>query len=100
MSTALSMAVDSGEVTRLIGEAADAKPDDNGEQMHSPIECNKVIKRELDMAPCKEANPSDCHRTYILYFPQIACDNHNYLREVGPLPLVFAVHCYGCNSQV
>ena len=99
MSTALSMAVDNGEVIRLIREAADAK-EVIGEQMHSPIECNKVIKRELDMTPCNEAKPSDCHRTYNLHCPQIVCDDHNYLGEVGPLPLVFAVQCYGCNSQV
>ena len=65
------------------------------------IECNKIIRRELDISSCNETNPNDCQRSYNVYLPQKVCDNGKGSREaiVGTLPLVFVVHCYRCNSR-
>lgn len=100
VSNALNMAIESGEVEKLIGDTTENEYDMKGEQVQLPIECNKVIKHEMDISPCKETNPSDCHRSFNLYFPQIVCESGDDLSEIGTLPLVFVIHCYGCNSQV
>ena len=72
------------------------------QELSNLIECNKIIRRELDIASCNETNPNDCHRSYNVYFPRIVCENDKGSREaiVGTLPLVFVVHCYRCNSQL
>jgi hypothetical protein len=100
VSAALSMIKD-GDVTRLM-DALHNEGNTKGEQemIQSPIECSKVIKREIGQSPCKERNPNDCHRIFNLYFPQIICENGDDLEQIGTLPLIFAVHCYGCDSQV
>lgn len=100
VSAALNMAIEKGDIERLMEDDmthVDSKMD---EQTQSTIECNQVIKREMDISPCKESNPRDCHRSYNLYFPQIVCEAGNDLSVIGTLPLVFVIHCYGCNSQV
>lgn len=100
VSKALRMALENGEVSRLMGVTATEEEGTTGEQVTTPIECNKVIKREMDILSCKETNPNDCHRTYNIYFPQALCEAGDDLDQVGTLPLVFVIHCYGCNSQV
>lgn len=81
-------------------------------------------KRDIEIPACKESNPGDCHRTYHLYLPSVVCDdgdrgsNRRGLQGagdapapggdddpptapvvVGTLPLVFAVHCFGCRPD-
>lgn len=92
------MAVENGDVIRLLGK--DNEDIVKGEQVQSQVDCNTIITRELEIPSCRETNPNDCHRIYHLYFPQIVCENDKSLDQIGTLPLVFAVHCYGCNSQV
>lgn len=70
------------------------------------IKCNQLIRREIVIPDCKESNPDDCNRTYFLYFPSILCkqqqnesnvvgDNH----QLSTLPLIFAIHCFGCSAD-
>eukprot|EP00584_Thalassiosira_punctigera_P016517 CAMPEP_0172551704 /NCGR_PEP_ID=MMETSP1067-20121228/40206_1 /TAXON_ID=265564 ORGANISM="Thalassiosira punctigera, Strain Tpunct2005C2" /NCGR_SAMPLE_ID=MMETSP1067 /ASSEMBLY_ACC=CAM_ASM_000444 /LENGTH=501 /DNA_ID=CAMNT_0013339517 /DNA_START=103 /DNA_END=1608 /DNA_ORIENTATION=+ len=83
------------------------------------MECNQ--KRDVEIPDCKEKNPGDCHRTFHLYLPRIICDNGSKSRglkrtgdttdstdeqpvftsveSVGTLPLVFAIHCFGCKAE-
>jgi len=39
-----------------------------------------------------------CSRDYDLYIPTAACEHAHY-RRTNVLPLVFAVHCFGCKSN-
>ncbi|KAL7533911.1 hypothetical protein ACHAXR_005522 [Thalassiosira sp. AJA248-18] len=85
-------------------------------------ECNE--RREIEIPDCKEANPDDCNRAFHLYLPSILCgdgrDRHrrglqpddsprpgsddeneafpNSMESIGTLPLIFAIHCYGCTA--
>ena len=70
------------------------------EQLQLPIDCDKVVKREIYISNCRETNTKDCHRTFNIYFPRIICEARDVLDQIGTLPLVFVVHCYGCNSQM
>ena len=76
------------------------------------VECNE--RREIEIPGCKESNLDDCHRAYHIYLPSIICDDgdealsdrsgQNHTGDVrsdvvGTLPLVFAIHCYGCPAD-
>src|SRR6056300_1404033 len=64
--------------------------------MSADIKCNQLIKTEIVIPDCTESNPDDCNRTYFLHFPSIACgDNHQF----STLPLIFAIHCFGCPAD-
>ncbi|KAL3796934.1 hypothetical protein HJC23_000687 [Cyclotella cryptica] len=103
VSTALRMAVENGQLSSFITQPLNDEESPEGENRETPIQCNKVIKRELDMSPCKETVPHDCHRTFYLYLPQIVCldgkSSNETVDEIGTLPVTFVVHCYGCNSE-
>ena len=103
VSTALLMAIENGQMDILIKESLDDEDTREGENLETPLQCNTVIKRELDMSSCKETVPHDCHRTFYLYLPQIVClssnETVNYFDKMGTLPVIFVVHCYGCNSE-
>lgn len=85
-----------------------------------------LIKRSIDITPCTEVQEDDCHRTFYLYLPYVVCKtlqaNANVgvhddgdgrgngsaldsglpsdpVGDVGTLPLVFAVHCFGCSAM-
>lgn len=66
------------------------------------LECDKLIKRDITISDCEEANPDDCNRSYFIYFPTIICNEQNSSTDVGDnlptLPLVFAIHCFGCSA--
>jgi len=75
-------------------------------------------RRDITLPNCKETNPADCNRTYHIYFPSILCDGgddssnngmkqkeedneeeeENNNHNMGILPLVFGIHCYGCTA--
>ena len=106
VSTALHMAVENGQMNSLITKSWNDEDSREGENLETPIQCNTVIKRELDMSPCQETEPHDCHRTFYLYLPQTVCldgissnETGNSFDKMGTLPVVFVVHCYGCNSE-
>jgi len=50
---------------------------------------------------------ADCNRTYELYIPERLCDDDSNdddhtisaADKFGSIPLVFAVHCYGCDAS-
>lgn len=57
--------------------------------------CGSLMKRELTMPGCTD-DDSICKRQYDLYVPSSACDHV----QTNILPLMFAVHCYGCHPNV
>jgi len=67
------------------------------------LECNKLIKRDITISDCKEANPDDCNRSYFLHIPTSICNEQkNSIAgdNLPPtLPLVFAIHCFGCSAM-
>ena len=69
------------------------------------LECDKLIRRDLHSSDCREANPDDCNRSYLLYIPNIICDKQSSSAAGGDiqpttLPLVFAIHCFGCSATI
>jgi hypothetical protein len=78
-------------------------------------------RRVVEIPDCKEVNPDDCHRSFHVFLPSIICGDRGlarrglvdedrgnmpsyddresspYVDAVGTLPLVFGIHCYGCN---
>jgi len=66
-----------------------------------PIElkCGSSI-HTVQMDPETCIREEDCNRTYHLYIPDSLCNaGPESLKEVGTLPLVFAVHCFGCQAS-
>lgn len=84
-----------------------------------PIKC--IEKRKIEIPDCKETNPRDCRRSFLLYLPDIVCggdgrgpgrllehssdtppgnnaDEPAMETVVGTLPLVFGIHCFGCTT--
>mmetsp|Transcript_8579 Transcript_8579/g.20977 ORF Transcript_8579/g.20977 Transcript_8579/m.20977 type:complete len:503 (+) Transcript_8579:95-1603(+) len=91
------------------------------------VDRNKCTeKRDIEIPDCKESNPDDCKRSFHIYLPSIICDGRRALQNsadvpsaivddspsssssppppspeeavfVGTLPLVFALHCFGCH---
>jgi len=49
---------------------------------------------QLEMNP--EECAIDCNRTYHLYVPTRLCES---TKEIGALPILFAVHCFGCDAS-
>jgi len=88
-------------IVRFMGEQHD---DERG----SPSECGKSAKTLL-MTQCT----NNCERSYSLYVPTSLCDSNNKLKwQNNPggkqreteaaadiVPIVFAIHCYGCNGD-
>ncbi|KAL9185154.1 hypothetical protein ACHAXT_002931 [Thalassiosira profunda] len=87
-------------------------------------ECRE--RREVVVPDCKEKNEGDCRRAFHIYLPGIICGDDGEdgndrgledsvakqdtaisgeespplsLEAVGTLPLVFAIHCYGCTAS-
>lgn len=71
------------------------------------LKCGQPMRRSLDMRsqsqqPCLETASShdeennDCQRSYVLYIPSVACHQD---KDIGILPLVFGIHCYGCTTS-
>ena len=60
----------------------------------TPYPCGSST-HELEMSSdqCKD----DCTRTYHLYIP---CTANATSPEIGILPLVYAIHCFGCDASV
>lgn len=67
------------------------------------LECDRLIKRDITISDCKEANPDDCSRSYLLHLPSIICNEQNNSNAGDnlptTLPLVFAIHCFGCSAM-
>ena len=64
------------------------------------LECNTPIKRNIAISECKEHNPDDCNRPYYEFFPTVLCDDEErQLATNSTLPLVFAIHCFGCPAS-
>jgi len=77
------------------------------------MDCYERRDVEISASACKETNPEDCLRTYHLYHPSIICGNVPggndeppgsspvaiHKADVGTLPLVFAIHCFGCPAE-
>lgn len=72
--------------------------------------CGKLVTETLQIPGCASTNEVEysedyeedtgyCKRDYDLYIPTTVCDKESY-RGTNILPLVFAVHCYGCHSNV
>ncbi len=57
---------------------------------------------QMDQDSCGNRE-EDCNRTFHLYIPEHLCDNGDSdtkpEAKIGTLPLVFAVHCFGCNAN-
>jgi poly(3-hydroxybutyrate) depolymerase len=66
----------SGRLRRFLGD-------------NSTMKCGET-KRTLKMPECEDSN--DCDRSYYLFVPPSQCTG-----EKDILPLVFAIHCFGCN---
>jgi len=71
--------------------------------------CGNLVKEQLEIPNCTSADTDEssygqgghnyndaCNRAYELYVPTTACDHHH---ETNVLPLVFAVHCFGCPAS-
>lgn len=58
--------------------------------------CGQLVKEKLHFRNCTSANAHDCTRSFDLYVPNSACDHK---KETNVLPLVFAVHCFGCHAS-
>ncbi|CAJ1930885.1 unnamed protein product [Cylindrotheca closterium] len=72
--------------------------------------CGNMVYERFEIPNCTSTNDAEysrnyegtddyCTREYDMYIPTAACDRKKY----GPtnvLPLVFAVHCYGCDAGV
>ena len=67
------------------------------------LECDTLIKRDITISNCREANPDDCSRSYLLHLPTIICNEQNSSiagdHLPTTLPLVFAIHCFGCSAM-
>ena len=53
-------------------------------------------------APSCTSEASNCNRSYHLYIPSGLCDSNSKLMPastIGSIPLVFGVHCFGCNAD-
>mmetsp|Transcript_6535 Transcript_6535/g.9361 ORF Transcript_6535/g.9361 Transcript_6535/m.9361 type:complete len:414 (+) Transcript_6535:266-1507(+) len=61
----------------------------------SSIVCGETV-HQLKMEGCSDENPHDCERTYSLYIPSSICHNNTEQPQGGVIPLVFAIHCFGC----
>lgn len=70
--------------------------------------CGNLVTETLDIPNCTSTDDGErshhgdnghCSRDYDLYIPTTACDETHY-RHTDVLPLVFAVHCFGCHSDV
>ena len=53
--------------------------------------CGESTHRSISLPDCHD---NHCERTFVQYIPSLACHN----TTSGVLPLVFVVHCLGCNS--
>ena len=62
------------------------------------LECNTPIKRDITISECKENNLDDCNRSYYEIFPTALCEEQLLLQMPTTLPLVFAIHCFGCSA--
>lgn len=67
------------------------------------LECDRLIRRDITISDCKEANPDDCSRSYLLHLPSIICNEQSNITAGDnlptTLPLVFAIHCFGCSAM-
>lgn len=52
---------------------------------------------------CPVDDPKSCTRDFHVFIPSLACQSTTNSTktepEIGTLPLVFAVHCFGCNAE-
>jgi len=74
--------------------------------------CGKLVHEKFTIPNCTsfsdeeedyqgegyEDNHKHCLRDYDLYIPSAACEREHY-HQTNVLPLVVAVHCFGCNSK-
>ena len=77
------------------------------------LSCGQT-KLELEMAQCsqsssiKNRNNQKCVRNFNLYIPKYLCQtkdegalsNNGIIQQKDRIPLVFALHCFGCKAEV
>jgi len=85
------------ELVRLLGEQ------DDGRNV-SPSQCGKRF--EMLMTPNCPKELANCERMYSLYIPTSLCKDNGNNDENGEIvkldeiiPIVFAIHCYGCTGE-
>lgn len=95
---------------RLLFQGLSPQDSDRGRRRIASMKqmCGNLFTGELEMPNCTSTSEHHsgrsyedvtyCSRQYDLYIPTAACENIHY-RDKNILPLVFAVHCYGCQAN-
>lgn len=60
-----------------------------------PVACGKPHRIEITSKSC---NGDECNRAFYIYLPSIMCQSEE-MENISVLPLVFVLHCFGCQAQ-